>query len=113
MKYIRIENREEITTLALNRPQKLNSLSVELMDELAQAVEEIRNSASRVVILTGQGRAFCSGIDLGLLASVGAGTSMEQVQEIVAGWHTTLNALENLPQITIAVVNGVAYGAAI
>lgn len=114
MKYVRLEQNEAIATLTLNRPQKLNSLSVELMDELAQALEEIAPSTARVVILGGAGRAFCAGIDLGLLAGAGAGEAgPAQIREIGARWQATLTALEGLPQVTIAIVNGVAYGAAI
>ena len=55
--------------LMLNRPEKLNALSMELRGELVAAIEELRrDSAVRVLILTGAGRAFCAGLDLNELS---------------------------------------------
>ena len=48
-------------TLTLNRPDKRNAISYELIDDLIRALEEVQNSTARVLILTGTGKAFCSG----------------------------------------------------
>ena len=50
-----------IATLTLNRPDKRNAISYELIDDLLRALEEVRSSSAHVLILTGAGKAFCSG----------------------------------------------------
>ena len=57
--------RPEIAVVTLNRPEKLNALSSELVESLHAAIGDIAaNSECRVVVLTGAGRGFCSGLDL-------------------------------------------------
>ncbi len=51
-------------TITLNRPDKRNAVSYELIDELLAALDEIKASSALVLILTGAGKAFCSGMDL-------------------------------------------------
>ena len=53
-----------IATLTLNRPDKRNAVSYELIDDLTRALEEASNSTAQILILTGAGKAFCSGMDL-------------------------------------------------
>ena len=50
-------------TLTLNRPDKRNAISYELIDDLIRALEEVQNSTASVLILTGAGKAFCSGME--------------------------------------------------
>src|SRR5829696_3166884 len=60
--------RPDIAVVTLNRPEKLNALSHELVDDIHRALDEIRaNNECRVVVLTGAGRGFCSGLDLSSL----------------------------------------------
>ena len=57
--------RPDIAVLTLNRPEKLNALNYELVEELHAALDDIgANNDCRVVVLTGAGRGFCSGLDL-------------------------------------------------
>ena len=53
-----------VGTITLNRPDKRNAISYELIQDLLGAFEEVRNSSALVMILTGAGKAFCSGMDL-------------------------------------------------
>jgi enoyl-CoA hydratase/carnithine racemase len=53
-----------LATLTLDRPDKRNAVSYELIDDLIRALDEVRNSSARILILTGAGKAFCSGLDL-------------------------------------------------
>jgi enoyl-CoA hydratase len=60
-----VEKRDGIATLKLNRPDRLNALSVEMGRELNAAIEELKaDLESRVFVMTGEGRAFCAGEDV-------------------------------------------------
>jgi enoyl-CoA hydratase/carnithine racemase len=104
----------EVTLLTLNRPEKLNALSFDVVEELHGALDEIAaDNTSRVVVLTGAGRGFCSGLDLTAIgpSPVAAGTkgprsgmrSQERIAELPL-------KLRRLHQPVIAAVNGPAYG---
>jgi len=60
----------EIATLSFNRPEKRNAISPQMIEELLAALDEIEHGAARVAILTGAGRAFCSGMDLDALQAL-------------------------------------------
>ena len=53
-----------VATITLNRPEKRNAISFELIDDLVRALDEVSKSTAIVLILTGAGKAFCSGLDL-------------------------------------------------
>jgi len=53
-----------LATITLNRPDKRNAVSYELIDDLIRALDEVSKSSARILILTGAGKAFCSGLDL-------------------------------------------------
>ncbi|MFB1295306.1 enoyl-CoA hydratase/isomerase family protein [Mycobacterium sp. pW049] len=106
--------RPEIAVLTLNRPDKLNALSYELVEELHDALDAAGNDNTvRVVVLTGAGRGFCSGLDLSAPNpdEAGGGTEFprsgmrwqERIADLTAKIH-------RLRQPVIAAVNGVAYG---
>ena len=60
-----LEKREGIATITLNRPHAMNALSTEMGRELVKAISEVENDLeSRVLVLTGKGRAFCAGEDV-------------------------------------------------
>lgn len=109
-----IEEGEHIRIVRLNRPDRLNALSIDLAVELDGALAAVGNdNTARVVILTGAGRAFCSGLDLkdyGVIPNVDglsvhriAGRSMRIYSQIT-------KRLRSVPQPVIAAVNGPAYG---
>lgn len=94
-------------TLTLRRERKLNALTPEMLGELLVAVDGIRASDARVVVLRGEGeRAFCVGADINRFAGL---TSVEML-----GWtelgHRAFDALARLPQPSIAVVHGPTFG---
>ena len=95
-------------TILLNRPEKRNALTPELMEELTQALEAAAENANvRVVLITGAGSAFCAGLDLEVLRA-NANASAEEARadaERIAALFKTLYAL---PKPTIAAVNGPA-----
>ena len=106
--------RADIAVITLNRPDKLNALSYQLVEDLHTTLAEIGdNNEWRVVVLTGAGRGFCSGLDVtdpGPPPAV-AGTDFPQSgmrwQERIAELTARLHRLR---QRVIAAINGVAYG---
>jgi methylglutaconyl-CoA hydratase len=106
-KYILAETANGVRTLTLNRPEKRNALNPELIEELTLALYEAADCNCGVVILTGAGPAFCSGLDLDHLATMSARTPEEHRHdsENVA---RVLRALYDFPKPIIAAVNGPA-----
>jgi enoyl-CoA hydratase/carnithine racemase len=66
-----------LATITLNRPEKRNAISFELIEDLLRALDEVAKSEAIVLILTGAGKAFCSGLDLDNLKTL-LGRSPEQ-----------------------------------
>jgi methylglutaconyl-CoA hydratase len=96
-----------ISVLTLNRPDKRNAISYELIDDLLRALDELRNSPAQVLILTGAGKAFCSGMDLDNLKAL-TGRSPEQNLEDSKRMASLFRSLYDFPKPTIAAVNGAA-----
>lgn len=96
-----------VATLTLNRPDKRNAISYQLMDELQAALDEVAHSAARVLILTGAGKAFCSGMDLENLKAL-LGRSPEQSLKDSEIMARLFRSLYDFPRPTIAAVNGAA-----
>src|SRR5690242_14333018 len=96
-----------IATITLNRADKRNAISYELIDDLLAALKQAAGSSSQVVILTGAGKAFCSGMDLDNLKQLTGRTHEQNVQdsETMASLFRTLY---DFPKPTIAAVNGPA-----
>ncbi|HET9139583.1 enoyl-CoA hydratase/isomerase family protein [Actinophytocola sp.] len=94
-----------IGEIVLNRPDKLNALSLELVRDLAAAVEELAGDPDlRVVVVRGAGRAFCAGLDLDMVGEQGMPPDFFPVQE------RAFTALERLPAIVIAQIHGHCLG---
>lgn len=96
---------EGILTITLNRPERRNALTPEMQEELIAAFEAARTGAVKVVILTGAGTAFCSGLDLAVLESMFAQTVEEQKAD-AQRTARLFRTLYSLPIPTIAAVNG-------
>lgn len=96
-----------VATVTLNRPDKRNAISYELIGELLRALEEIEQSAAQIVMLTGAGKAFCSGMDLDNLRSI-TGRSEEENLTDSATMARLFRTLYEFPKVTIAAVNGAA-----
>jgi methylglutaconyl-CoA hydratase len=96
-----------IATITLNRPDKRNAISYELIEELLPALEEVSGSSALVLILTGAGRAFCSGMDLENLKAL-LGRSPEQSLQDTQTMARLFRSIYEFPKPTIAAVNGPA-----
>ena len=100
--------------ITLNRPERLNAMSIELVIELAEAFETCgADNSCSVVVLTGAGRAFCSGLDLkdyGVIPNID-GLQVGQIAQRSMRYYSRLvPIMRRVPQPIIAAVNGVAYG---
>jgi methylglutaconyl-CoA hydratase len=96
-----------IATLTLNRPEKRNAISFQLVDELLVALDQIEKSPTQVLVLTGAGKAFCAGMDLDELESLLGKTHDENVKDSSRMAHL-FRRLFDFPRPTIAAVNGAA-----
>ncbi len=96
-----------IATLTLCRAEKRNAISQHLIDEFLAALEEVEKSAAQILILTGEGKAFCAGLDLDELQALVTQTA-EENQRHSQRIATLCSSLYYFPKTTIAAVNGAA-----
>ena len=97
-----------VARLTLNRPDRLNSFTAAMHEEVRDALASLGDA--RVLILTGAGRGFCAGQDLNDRA-VTPGEKVDLGETVTRDWNPLVRALAALPQPVIARVNGVAAGA--
>lgn len=109
---ILFELSDGVARLTLNRPDRLNSFNVQMHGELRDALSELATSpTARVLILTGAGRGFCAGQDLGDRAVAPGGQGVDLGESIDKYYMPLVLALRNLPMPVIGAINGVAAGA--
>src|SRR6266542_220955 len=96
-----------VAIITLNRPDKRNAISHELIDELLAALDEVTSSSARVLIITGAGQAFCSGMDLDDLRSLISRSESENVRDSQT-MARLFRSIYEFPLPTIAAVNGAA-----
>jgi 2-(1,2-epoxy-1,2-dihydrophenyl)acetyl-CoA isomerase len=96
----------DVQTITLNRPDKLNAFTRGVHQELHAALEEARDPAVRAVVITGAGRGFSAGQDLGAFGEAGDVAAM-----LRATYHVNVLAIRSLEKPVIAAVNGVCAGA--
>ena len=111
--HLRIEIADQIATVTLDRPEKLNALSRGLHDEMVQAANQLRSDDDvRVLIITGAGRGFCSGADLTARPAENGVSNNQAARLDEFGWvGAQALAFGAIDKPTIAAVNGVAAGA--
>jgi methylglutaconyl-CoA hydratase len=96
-----------IATITLNRPDRRNAISFELIDDLLRALQEVEASDARVLIVTGAGKAFSSGMDLDNLKTLIGRSPKENLKDSET-MVRLFRALYEFPKVTIAAVNGAA-----
>jgi 2-(1,2-epoxy-1,2-dihydrophenyl)acetyl-CoA isomerase len=110
--HILFEVADGIARLTLNRPDRLNSFNTVMHAEVRGALASIADgSRARVLVITGAGRGFCAGQDLGDRAVAPGGTAVDLGDSIEKYYKPLIMTLRNLPLPIIAAVNGVAAGA--
>lgn len=101
-----------IAVARLNRPEKKNALSPDMLSELRRGLHAAQEDPTvRVFVITGSGDAFCSGGDLGRRAAEGDPTPLQRKDRLEQGTHKTALAIEAFDKPLIAAVNGAAAGA--
>jgi 2-(1,2-epoxy-1,2-dihydrophenyl)acetyl-CoA isomerase len=108
---ILLETDGAIARLTFNRPERLNSFNTEMHAEVRAALGTLRDSPPRVLVITGAGRGFCAGQDLGDRAVAPGGAPPDLAASIEKNYKPLVLALRALPLPVIAAVNGVAAGA--
>ena len=103
-----------VTMIRLNRPERLNAINFALVADLHDALDEVGNDPDcKVVVLTGAGRGFCSGLDLkdwGTPPEPGEHPHMKVGIDGQAFMSNLTVHMRNTPQVIVAAVNGVAFG---
>jgi methylglutaconyl-CoA hydratase len=74
---LQLETKGQLSTITLNRPEKRNAISIQMIAELQTALDDIEKTPTRVVIITGSGKAFCAGIDLDYLRAIARQSAAE------------------------------------
>jgi 2-(1,2-epoxy-1,2-dihydrophenyl)acetyl-CoA isomerase len=104
------DSTSHVATITLNRPDRLNSFTRAMHEELATALGEVEASGARALVITGAGRGFCAGQDLADLDfTPGAMTDLGDV--IDHQFNPLIRRIQSLPLPVIAAVNGTAAGA--
>ncbi|MFZ0807863.1 MAG: enoyl-CoA hydratase-related protein [Candidatus Sulfotelmatobacter sp.] len=96
-----------LATITLNRPDKRNAISFELIEDLLRTLDEVAKSDAIILILTGAGKAFCSGMDLENLKALLGRTAEQNLQDSQT-MVRLFRAVYEFPKVTIAAVNGPA-----
>lgn len=113
LKTVKVRHDGGLVTVVLARPQRLNALDPDMLSELVAVLEAVRRDRDvRVVVMTGEGRAFSAGVDLGtpfFMENVGSDSVFEGTR-LLDQQHELITALHELPQPSIAVLNGDAVG---
>lgn len=105
--HILLEIKEGIAYLRLNRSEKLNAINAKMIEDLLFCCREIEQSTAQVVILSGEGKAFCAGGDVEEWSATNAETFG---RHWIRKGHTAFDALARLRQPVIAVLDGYTFG---
>lgn len=108
---IRLAVADNVATITLNRPERLNSMPPAMADEIRDALDHLPRLGARALLITGEGRGFCSGADLGgdrAASAVGGGANSRKA--LRCHYNPMLLALANLDIPVVVAVNGPAAG---
>lgn len=108
---ITFEIANNVARLTLNRPDRLNSFTVQMHEEVSRALNEVEKSGARVLVLTGAGRGFCAGQDLSDRAVAPGGEGVDLGESLEQRYNPLIRRITSLNLPVICAVNGVAAGA--
>jgi len=108
MKFIQLEPKEEIAIIKINRPEALNAMNADVINELSRTIDIVGNDDDiKVIIITGVGeRSFCAGADIAYMVNINP-IEAEKYSSLA---QTVLNKIEKLEKPVIAAINGFALG---
>ncbi|NPA80970.1 MAG: crotonase [Thermotogae bacterium] len=107
MRFVEVEKREGIAIVRINRPDKLNALAPEVLEDLEKAVDMINEDEEvRVAIITGTGKAFVAGADIKYIGTL----DEEGGYRMAKFGQRVFSKIEDSPKVFIAAVNGYALG---
>jgi len=110
--HLRLSVADGIGTITLNRPDKLNAFAGRMRHELAEAVQLVAERDDvRVLVVTGAGRAFCAGADVGYMREVLEREDWEAAEGLVDAGRSVVTTIRSVPKPVLASVNGPAAGA--
>lgn len=108
---ILFEITEGAARLTLNRPDRLNSFTVQMHEEVAEALGRVESEGARALLLTGAGRGFCAGQDLSDRAVAPGGAAVDLGESVEKRYNPLVRKLTSMPIPVVCAVNGVAAGA--
>jgi 2-(1,2-epoxy-1,2-dihydrophenyl)acetyl-CoA isomerase len=108
---IRFESADGIARITLDRPDRLNSFTDQMHEEVRDALSRVASDGSRVLLLTGNGRGFCAGQDLSDRAVAPGAAPVDLGRSIEKNYRPLILTMRNLPMPVVCGVNGVAAGA--
>ncbi len=109
--HVLVDVRDAVGTVTLNRPDTLNAFAGRMRQEVADAVRALAaDDAVRVLVVTGAGRAFCAGADIGYMRELLADDDMDAFRELVEAGRHVVTTIRETPKPVIASVNGAAAG---
>ncbi|MEM6628425.1 MAG: crotonase/enoyl-CoA hydratase family protein [Bacteroidota bacterium] len=120
-KHFLVKTEDHVTQVSFNRPEKANSLTQEAWGEM-QAIFEFldEDDATRVIVLTGEGKTFCGGIDLSLLMNMQhvqslncEGKKREKLRRFILGLQENITSIEKCRKPVLAAIHGACIGAGV
>jgi 2-(1,2-epoxy-1,2-dihydrophenyl)acetyl-CoA isomerase len=109
--HVLLDFTDSVGTLTLNRPDKLNAFFGSMRDEIGEALEEMAGREDvRVVVITGRGRAFCAGADVGYMADLLERGAYDEANLLVTAGRRVIRSIIEMPKPVIAALNGAAAG---
>ncbi|WP_188207832.1 enoyl-CoA hydratase [Alkalibacillus aidingensis] len=104
---VQVHYDQEVATITLNRPEKMNALNEELLQTLRDKMVEVEHSSAKIVILTGEGHAFSAGGDLNMILQA---SEASEFKNIMATIKEIVMTFYQMPKLTISAINGAAAG---
>ncbi|MFQ5705262.1 MAG: enoyl-CoA hydratase/isomerase family protein [Gemmatimonadales bacterium] len=109
--HVLTETAAGVGTITLNRPDKLNAFAGQMRQELAETVSAMADDAAvRVIVITGAGRAFCAGADIGYMKRLLEEDDYEAARALVEAGRSVVTTIRATPKPVIAAINGPAAG---